>query len=58
MPCKICILIFKLNLEDYKAEFGDKAAFALKLLSGIYDRSERKSKGSFFELNKKKLKKK
>ncbi|XP_023328144.1 cell division cycle protein 27 homolog isoform X5 [Eurytemora carolleeae] len=34
----------ELNLDDFTSEFGDKSSFALQLLSGIYDRTERRNK--------------
>jgi len=36
----------EVNLEDTVAMFGDRAAFALQILSTIYNRSERCSKGA------------
>jgi len=34
----------EINMEDFLSTFGDKASFALQLLSGIYQRSERRKK--------------
>ncbi len=39
---------FQINLEEIRRDFGDKASFALQLLSGIYSRTERKNRGGSF----------
>jgi len=41
------------SLDDFHVEFGDKTSFALQLLSGIYERTERRNKA--VELEKKAL---
>ena len=37
--------IFQVKVEDMEKRFGDRAAFALQILSSLYARTERAAKG-------------
>ena len=44
--CSSSLCFLQLSVDELTAEFGDKASFALQLLSGIYHRTERRIKGT------------
>ena len=39
------MFIMQVNIDEFTSSFGDKSSFALQLLAGIYERSERRDKG-------------
>ena len=38
-------MCLQVRLEDMERQFGDRAAFALQILSSLYSRTERAAKG-------------